>query len=259
MTFLRKFWNGFRNIFGIHKNSEYVNDYLNSANMRSGVFMSVVIIALLIAILVNGLLGVELNEIYQDYLFSNFGKIGEKRYIGSQAGQDDISVYVSEIEAAPGKNFQEKVYNVLLSLGLTKETLNKVIDNLVEGDKPTNDNGQVSVSPKDMTLTGATVAHEDKSTLIARNAPEYSVTMKAGVTAEAKFNVTKAGEKALYAYLGHGDQSTSKTIGASISVTIDGTAVTIPTLTFSDAGFGQCNGNRTNYYFVKLGDVGHLE
>ena len=46
MTFLRKFWNGFRNIFGIHKNSEYVNDYLNSANMRSGVFMSVVIIAL---------------------------------------------------------------------------------------------------------------------------------------------------------------------------------------------------------------------
>ena len=46
MTFLKKIWNGFRNIFGIHKNSEYVDDYLNNANMRSGVFMSVVIIAL---------------------------------------------------------------------------------------------------------------------------------------------------------------------------------------------------------------------
>ena len=42
----------------------------------------------LCAILLNGLLGVSLNEIYQDYLFSNFGKIGEKRYIGSKAGQD---------------------------------------------------------------------------------------------------------------------------------------------------------------------------
>ena len=212
----------------------------------------------LIAILVNGLLGVELNDIYQDYLFSNFGKIGEKRYIGTQAGQDDISVYISEIEAAPGKNFQEKVYNVLLSIGVTKETLAAVIDNLVEGNKPANDNGQVAVSPDKMTVEGTTVNHEDKSSLIARNAPEYSAVMSAGATAEATFNVTKAGEKTLYAYLGHGDQSTSKTIGASISVTIDGNDVTIPTLTFSDAGFGQCNGNRTNYYFVKLGDVGNL-
>ena len=37
----------------------------------------------LCAILLSGLLGVSLNEIYQDYLFSNFGKIGEKRYIGT--------------------------------------------------------------------------------------------------------------------------------------------------------------------------------
>ena len=212
----------------------------------------------LIAILVNGLLGVELNDIYQDYLFSNFGKIGEKRYIGSQAGQDDISVYISEIEAATRKNFQEKVYNVLLSIGLTKETLAAVIDNLVEGDKPVNDNGQVAVSPSKMTVTGATVEHEDKSSLIARNAPEYSVKMGNGVTAEAKFNVTKAGEKALYAYLGNSEQTTSKKIGTSISATIDGNNVTIPDLTFEAAGFGSCGSNRVNYYFVKLGDLGEL-
>ena len=212
----------------------------------------------LIAILVNGLLGVELNDIYQDYLFSNFGKIGEKRYIGSQAGQDDISVYVGEIEAAPGKNFQEKVYNVLLSIGVTKEILAAVIDNLVEGDKPVNDNGQIAVSPNKMTVTGATVAHEDKSSLVERKAPEYSVTMGAGVTAEVKFNVTKAGEKALYAYLGNSEQTTSKKIGSSISVTVDGNDVTIPDLTFEAAGFGTCSNNRVNYYFVKLGDLGEL-
>lgn len=211
----------------------------------------------LVAILVNGLLGVELNEIYQDYLFSNFGKIGKKRYIGSQAGDDDISVYVSEIEAAPGNTFQEKVYNVLLSIGVTKETLAAVLDNLIEGTKPVNDNGQVSVSPDKMTLNGTTVASEDKSSLASRTAPEHSAVMSAGATATATFNVTKAGTKALYAYVGNSDQSTSKTIGASISATIDGNVVTIPSLTFKEAGFGTCK-SRTNYYFVKLGDVGDL-
>ena len=211
----------------------------------------------LVAILVNGLLGVELNEIYQDYLFSNFGKIGKKRYIGSQAGDDDISVYVSEIEAAPGNTFQEKVYNVLLSIGVTKETLAAVLDNLIEGTKPVNDNGQVSVSPDKMTLDGTTVASEDKSSLASRTAPEHSVVMSTGATATATFNVTKAGAKALYAYVGNSDQSTSKTIGASISATIDGNVVTIPSLTFKEAGFGTCR-SRTNYYFVKLGDVGEL-
>ena len=46
MTFLKKFWSGFCNIFGFHRNSKYVNDYLNAANMRSGVFMSAIIIGL---------------------------------------------------------------------------------------------------------------------------------------------------------------------------------------------------------------------
>ena len=46
MAFLKKVWNGFRNIFGIRKNSRYVDDYLNTSNMRSGVFMSVVIVVL---------------------------------------------------------------------------------------------------------------------------------------------------------------------------------------------------------------------
>ena len=46
MGTLSKIWNGFLNIFGLRKNSKYVKNYLNEANMRSGVFMSFVIFVL---------------------------------------------------------------------------------------------------------------------------------------------------------------------------------------------------------------------
>ena len=46
MKYISKIWNGFLNIFGIRKNSKYVKNYLNEANMRSAIFMSVVIFVL---------------------------------------------------------------------------------------------------------------------------------------------------------------------------------------------------------------------
>ena len=46
MKILTKLWNGFLNIFGIRKNSDYVKNYLNEANMKSGIFMSFVIFVL---------------------------------------------------------------------------------------------------------------------------------------------------------------------------------------------------------------------
>ena len=46
MKTLSKIWNGFLNIFGLRKNSKYVKNYLNEANMRSGVFMAFVIFVL---------------------------------------------------------------------------------------------------------------------------------------------------------------------------------------------------------------------
>ena len=46
MKVLSKIWNGFLNIFGIRKNTKYVKNYLNEANMRSGIFMSFVIFVL---------------------------------------------------------------------------------------------------------------------------------------------------------------------------------------------------------------------
>ena len=46
VDFVKRFWARFRDIFGIHRNSKYVKNYLNEANMRSGVFMSAIIIIL---------------------------------------------------------------------------------------------------------------------------------------------------------------------------------------------------------------------
>ena len=46
MKFLTKIWHGFLNIFGIKKNSKYVHSYLNEANMKSAIYMSLVIFVL---------------------------------------------------------------------------------------------------------------------------------------------------------------------------------------------------------------------
>ena len=46
MKVLSKIWHGFLNIFGIKKNSKYVHGYLNEANMKSAVYMSLVIFVL---------------------------------------------------------------------------------------------------------------------------------------------------------------------------------------------------------------------
>ena len=43
---LKKFWDKVRDLFGLRVNSKYVKGYLNDANMRSGIFMAAVIVAL---------------------------------------------------------------------------------------------------------------------------------------------------------------------------------------------------------------------
>ena len=46
MKTLSKIWNGFLSVFGLRKNSKYVKNYLNEANMKSAIFMSFVIFVL---------------------------------------------------------------------------------------------------------------------------------------------------------------------------------------------------------------------
>lgn len=212
----------------------------------------------LIGNLVGGLLGVPLNKLYQDYLFSNFGQIGEKRYIGSQAGQDDISIYMQEIQAMPGNSFQEKVYNTLLAIGVPASTLDTVIDFLTEGNKPNNAQGQIGLDANQMALNGTTVTYTARSKITDRSEPLYYAKLSTNSSASYTFTTSESGTAIIYGYLGHNSYSSSYNISTSVKVSIDNVDVTIPSKTFKDAGMGNVS-SRTNYYFVPLGEYSNLD
>ena len=46
MKTLQKIWHNFLNVFGIKRNSKYVKDYLDRANLRSGIYMAAVIVVI---------------------------------------------------------------------------------------------------------------------------------------------------------------------------------------------------------------------
>lgn len=211
----------------------------------------------LVAILVNGILGVPLNEIYQDYLFSNFGKIGSQRVIGN-GDRDDIANYMAEIIAMPGNNFQEKTYNTLLAIGVPASTLDTIINLLTDGPKPNNAQGQIGLNVNQMVVQGGNVVYTERTSIVDRQEPEYYLKLTNSTSASYSFSTTAGGTARIYAYLGHNDRSTSKYINTSVSVSVDNVNVSIPSKTFQDAGMGYCSGNRTNYYFVPLGEVTNL-
>ena len=207
----------------------------------------------LCAILLSGLMGVSLNEIYQDYLFSNFGKIGEKRYIGSQAGNDNIQNYINQILNLSGATFKNKVYNALLSIGLSRDTLDTVIANLTDGTPAQgNDAGQV-IGRGDVLTPNGVSASTTQST--DRSHPNtYFVLNSTSKSVSYSFNAPEAYKGQIVAYLGNTEKSTSKYIDTSISCSIDNSNISINHISYSDAGMGNCN-NRMNYYFVILGEV----
>ena len=208
----------------------------------------------LCTIMTLGLLGVSENTIYQDYLFSNFGAIGEKRYIGEQAGQDNIKNYMAEINRLSGKTFKNKVYNFLLSIGVTKENLNKVISILTEGQQAKdNDAGQIVATAEKLTLGGgATLTTKANPADNERANPINYVTMAKDATASYSFNVSTAGNAQIVAYVGNNQNSTAKKISDALECTIDGQPVSVTTASYKDSCMGNVN-NRTNYYPVILG------
>ena len=77
----------------------------------------------LISWLVNGLCGVSEEDLWRDYLFSNFGGIGGTR--NKSKIQDG---YVKKLKSASGSTFAEKTYNYLKnSVGISSSTLDAVI------------------------------------------------------------------------------------------------------------------------------------
>lgn len=206
----------------------------------------------LCGILTNGLVGVDLNDIYQDYLFSNFGNIEAKRYIGSKAGQDDILNYVNFINSMPGETFKNKVYNTLLSIGLSRETLDSVISNLVEGDLPEdNQTGQIVKLANEMTVEGTSVQSESD---YRNNPKKYIVLDSASKKASFDFTIQKECTATVVAYLGNKEYVDTKKIANALNLEIDYDVVTIKDQTYKQACMGVC-GSRMNYFPVILGNV----
>ena len=206
----------------------------------------------MLTILTLGLLGVPMNDIYKDYLFSNFGKIGERRGIGPSAGQDNIQVYIAFINSLAGKTFKNKVYNVLLSIGLTREVLDAVIDNLTEGPKATNnDSGQIIARAESLSPSGISI----KTDTSERNHPDKYFTLSSSShSVSYTFNANKTFTGQVVAYLGKDDSSTSNKIANAIGLQLDGNNITIRDISFHDAGMGKC-GSRMNYFPILLAET----
>lgn len=75
----------------------------------------------MIAFMVNGLLGVDINDLYRDYLFSNFGDIGGDRdFVGITFN------YVATLQNTKGATLSEKIQNYLLSIGVTQGEIDSI-------------------------------------------------------------------------------------------------------------------------------------
>ena len=72
-----------------------------------------------IAWLINAFLGVNEENLYRDYLFSNFGNIG-----GSRSTSNISGGYVSLINNTQGNTLGEKAKNYLINLGVAESDLN---------------------------------------------------------------------------------------------------------------------------------------
>ena len=213
----------------------------------------------LCAILLNGLLGVSLNDIYQDYMFSNFGHIGEQRVIANPSQErHDIRTYIGDINKVSGTTFKNKVYNCLLSIGLSKKTLKAVIYNLTDGALAQNDTNQVVADATSLNSNGVSITHQTSSTIV----PEYYYTLNsASKSVSYTFDAEEDYKGQIVAYLGSNSSSnSSKAINQVISCKLDSSNVDIAnTTTCSNAGlyYGSSSSSGTiiHYYFVILGEV----
>ena len=80
----------------------------------------------LIAFLLNGVLGVAKEDLYRDYLFSNFGLIYNMRTAKT------IDEYLEVIEDASGNKLSDKFYNYLTGVGVPSSSLDSIRELMIE-------------------------------------------------------------------------------------------------------------------------------
>ena len=187
----------------------------------------------LCATLLNGLLGLSLQEIYQDYLFSNFGKIGKTSTVG-QANEDGIAGYVHELTAFDGDTLQERVYNFLLTIGVKESTLENILDTMLEGPKPELNPKKINLThAEDFDLTGASIVDSTEF-----RSPEKAAKLSQGNKISYTFTSSKAVETSITAMMT--SKNTSSNLASALKVTLDGTELSIKDTSFAtnQLGFG---------------------
>lgn len=82
----------------------------------------------MLAYVLNALLGVSINDLYNDYLFSNFGNIGSSRSIAGISGS-----YIATINNYKGNTLSQKVYNYLINeVHASPNDINTFIEMMIE-------------------------------------------------------------------------------------------------------------------------------
>lgn len=76
----------------------------------------------MMAFLLNGLLGATEEQLYRDYLYSNFGNIGSSR------NNSAITSYLSIVNKCEGDALSKRIYNYLIGIGVDANDINTFIE-----------------------------------------------------------------------------------------------------------------------------------
>ena len=79
-----------------------------------------------VAFLINGLLGVSIDDLYRDYLFSNFG------YIHGMRQPKTIKDYISKVTSDKNQSLSANIKTFLLDQGVKEADINKVYEILMQ-------------------------------------------------------------------------------------------------------------------------------
>ena len=148
-----------------------------------------------------GLFGVEEEDIYRDYLFSNFGVIEDTRTLHG-SGVNNVQLYYDAINAFPGENLQEKVYNFLIGIGLTEDELDTIIDiNVEKANEVLSGNRPLSVLADEFDHSEGFVMQSFNNTNSKSTINYYPLSGNVNKYITASFNLDASGEFDIYCYM----------------------------------------------------------
>lgn len=183
-----------------------------------------------------GLLGVDKEDIYRDYLFSNFGVIENARSLhGSDV--NNVQLYYEAIDAFPGETLQEHVYNFLISIGMTAEELDEIIRINVEGGEKI----EVLEDQKPLVVDADHLGHSSgfssksyKHSYAQTTVKYFELNKNSGSYIEASIETDADVNVAIYCYMYAATASLDIRARDAFELNIDGENVVVTAKTFSE-------------------------